>query len=134
MGSEIPANLSVTKVYLTDKPYEVQVAVLRWVKNLVGNLVDAAVQRTRDEARGGDWNEDLVVVKAEESKGDDSGAGSNTGSTAGRSFDTNSCDEVHTCMNHISNGIKRRKRLRTPSLLHDGYKAGAVVECFFSVS
>lgn len=38
-----PRNLVVTKVHVTDKPYEVQLGAIRWIKTLVSTLVDTAL-------------------------------------------------------------------------------------------
>lgn len=43
-------NLILTKADLTDKPYEVQLGVLRWMKQLVSGVVDTAVASGETEA------------------------------------------------------------------------------------
>lgn len=43
MEMNSPPNLTVSTVHLSDKPYEVQLEVLRWLRDLVFDVVDKAI-------------------------------------------------------------------------------------------
>lgn len=43
-----PPKLTVTKVYLTDKPYEKQLDLLRWIRKLLSEVVDSAASQSKD--------------------------------------------------------------------------------------
>lgn len=42
MGRSCPPNLTHSTAYLTDKPYDVQLGVLRWIRGLLSEVVDEA--------------------------------------------------------------------------------------------
>lgn len=42
MPAKSPHNLITSTAYLTDKPYEVQLGVLRWIRTLIAGVVDKA--------------------------------------------------------------------------------------------
>lgn len=152
MGPKAPANLVLTKAHLTDKPYEAQVAVLRWVKQLVGNLVDSAVCHGRDGTIGADCSkEDSAMDMATLSEDQDLSECGKDESSARGLHDTRASHEQHVCTDHLSTGLetgtgtsqtalassseyKRRKRPRTSSLLgKNRVDVGTVVECYYTV-
>lgn len=150
MSAKAPRNLILTKAYLTDKPYEVQIAVLRWVKHLVGSLVDAAVDQARREAEDHECCKEDSLFDMGTLGRCQREAESIMEFTADGSSGSNSCHD-QTCADFLcsvpsANGSsvtpvnstceqKRRKRPRThPSGGDNRYAIGDVVECYYTVS
>ena len=44
-----PPQLTVTKVFLTDNPYENQLGLLRWIRTLLSEVVDKAASQSEDD-------------------------------------------------------------------------------------
>lgn len=45
MGPSCPPNLTHSTTYLTDKPYDVQLGVLRWIRGLLFEVIDEAASQ-----------------------------------------------------------------------------------------
>lgn len=158
-----PKNLILTKVELTDKPYEVQLDVLRWIKQLVSALVDTAVpcddqghQAPVALAASKQTATDSVSGAAEDGKTDHAsvcfkenyaevGAGSNVDGNADNTNTTgsSSCHDERASVQGGEGGVaqqaqgdgdSRRKRARTLSQqAKHEHAVGSVVECFHAV-
>lgn len=50
MGPSCPPNLTHSTAYLTDKPYDVQLGVLRWIRGLLSEVIDEAVSQLSTSA------------------------------------------------------------------------------------
>ncbi|CAN0093748.1 unnamed protein product [Scytosiphon promiscuus] len=146
MGPGRPANLTHSTAYLTDKPYDVQLGVLRWVRGLISEVIDEAASKLSPAAAsiepdqgtcglssGGVQEGDLVLPDAKKREGDgqevrgedDAGAhhssSSGAGEAGGRGGEST----------HGGSAGVGRKRPRPPS--QQGRKSfglGDVVECF----
>lgn len=154
MTKETPRNLVLTSAYLSDKPYEVQLEVLRWMRILLHDVVDRAASTAFK--RSEDQQEEPVIsrqeFKAENQLGKDKDSCQRSRSilegsavesepsqqasaqdSGGASSNTTEESDVTTEDSCKSN---RRKRPRKPSTSLEGKPlvVGSVVECFHPVS
>lgn len=129
-----PRNLVLTKAELTDKPYEVQLEVLRWIKRLVSSLVDSAVlacddgHNTSTRHDSGEGVVASLVEAADDSKGEET-----SGCFKEDCVEANA-DSERASVGQIGGGGGRRKRAKTRSQeAEQGHAVGSVVECFHAV-
>lgn len=162
MVSNSPTNLTHSSAYLTDKPYDVQLGVLKWIRGLLSAVIDeaattgaasaaaAAVECNRDQqphegADGGVRQEEEPrspsEKKVEEKKG-------YRQEQEGAAADINGCEERPEILNSAearcaaaapsSDGLGKavgRKRPRSAtSHGRSDFGVGCVVECFHPVS
>lgn len=59
-----PPQLTVTKVYLTDNPYEKQLDLLRWIRKLLSEVVDSAASHSEDDQHLRQEQEELAAGDA----------------------------------------------------------------------
>ncbi|CAN0119065.1 unnamed protein product [Ectocarpus sp. 6 AP-2014] len=153
MGRSLPANLTHSTAYLTDKPYDVQLGVLRWIRGLLSEVVDNAVSELSTTAAGSIRN----VEPETRGDHDDNGAcgrsaarevGGNTpqqdeGVDGSEALNLNSTaallDESVGAATAGSRGDggssstgngRKRPRASTPLDRRDIFVPGSVVECF----
>lgn len=158
MGRSLPANLTHSTAYLTDKPYDVQLGVLRWIRGLLYEVIDnAASQLSTAAAAAGS-----VPNVEPETQGD--GDGGACGRSAAREVGGNApqqdegvdgsealnlkstaalLDESVGAATTGSRGDggtssagngRKRPRTSTPLDRRDIFVSGSVVECFHPVS
>ncbi|CAB1121224.1 unnamed protein product [Ectocarpus sp. CCAP 1310/34] len=153
MGRSLPVNLTHSSAYLTDKPYDVQLGVLRWIRGLLSEVVDNAVSQLSTTAAGsihnvepetqGDDDDDVACGRSaarevggsipQKDEGVDGSEALNLKSTAAL---LDECVGAATTGSRGDGGSsstgngRKRPRTSTPLDRRDVFVPGSVVECF----
>lgn len=114
MAMHAPPQLTVTKVFLTDKPYEKQLGLLRWIRTLLTEVVDTAASQSEDDQhRHHQKQEELAVDDCKEGDQEGCALGAPTSedkreeedSTGGVTTKSESTEEVleesHPCVQDV---------------------------------
>ncbi|CAN0171747.1 unnamed protein product [Ectocarpus sp. 4 AP-2014] len=153
MGRSLPANFTHSTAYLTDKPYDVQLGVLRWIRGLLSEVVDNAVSQLSTTAAGsmhylepetqGDDDEDGACGRSaareiggnipQQDEGVDGSEALNLKSTAALRDESVGAATTGSRgdggSSSTGNG-RKRSRTSTPLDRRDVFVPGSVVECF----
>lgn len=145
MGSRCPPNLTHSTAYLKDSPYEVQLGVLKYLRSLVFEVVEASTRAALEneserQGNGGDdecsrQDGESRLLEAEEEE-EEEGMGKLDGQKGGREgaiVDTSGHEDGSDGSTAATRGGRKRPRTAT---LHgrDSFGLGSVVECFHAVS
>lgn len=161
MGPSSPMNLTHSSVYLTDKPYDVQLGVLKWIRGLLSEVIDkaattattaaagAAIEPERDQRphKGTDdrvRQEEIIISpsgkEGEENKVHRHEEREDVADTSGREEGTKILNSSPGCAaaapaSTAAGAAVGRKRPRAATLHgRPGFGVGSVVECFHPVS
>lgn len=64
MAMHAPPQLTVTKVFLKDNPYEKQLGLLRWIRTLLTEVVDTAASQSEDDQHRHHQKQEELAVDA----------------------------------------------------------------------
>lgn len=157
MTKETPRNLVLTSAYLTDKPYEVQLEVFRWMRVLLHDVVDraaaTALQRSEDQQQ---HQQEEFVISQEDKDGNQLGKAKDRCQNRSSSLEGSAVESEPSqpasaqdsggassntaaeagLTSEDSCKSNRRKRPRKPTSPNGGNAliVGSVVECFHPVS
>ena len=146
MGPKCPPNLTHSTAYLKDNPYEVQLGVLKYVRGLVFEVVEASTTAALaseggTQGNGGDDEcsrpgGDSLLLETEEEEEEEEWArklDGQKGECEGVILDTSGHEEGSDGSTAVARGGRKRPRTAT---LHgqDCFGTGSVVECFHAVS
>lgn len=158
MTKETPRNLLVTSAYLSDKPYEVQLEVLRWMRILLHDVVDRAASTASTSFKRSDDQQEEPVISRQEVEGeihlgnDKDSCQSSSSVLEGSAVESEPSSQqssaqdsgVATSNTTAESGLttedscksSRRKRPRKPQKPREGNAlvVGSVAECFHPVS
>lgn len=161
MGRSLPAKLTHSTAYLTDKPYDVQLGVLRWIRGLLSEVIDnAASQLSTTAASAAAGSIHNVEPETQGDGGDGACGRSAAGEVGGNTSQQDEGVDGSEALNFKSTAAlldesvgaattgsrgdgggssstgngRKRPRTSTPLDRRDIFVPGSVVECFHPVS